>query len=154
MKKQGWRIVGEAQAAMAFSGEGARLYGGRWNSVGVPLVYASEHLAMAALEVRVHIDQTRMRKRYVAIAFEYEESFLERWGLEDMPAGWKEEPPPRSVQERGDEWVRSGRSLMLALPSVIIPQENNLLINPRHPDFEKLVMKPPVMFSFDPRLLA
>ena len=72
MTLTGWRIVPENQAASAFDGEGARLYGGRWNSVGVAMVYASQHKSLAALEVRVHIDTRKKIKRYQSFAFQFD----------------------------------------------------------------------------------
>ena len=152
MRVTGWRIVPEEQSATAFSGEGARLYGGRWNSAGVAMVYASEHQSLAALEVRVHIDTTRKLKKYKCFAFHFDESLMERFRINLLPKNWREEPPPPSLQQLGDNWVRVGKSVVLAVPSVIIPNEHNYLINPKHPSFSKLKIDPPADFAFDQRL--
>ena len=152
MKLTGWRIVPEAQAATAFDGEGARLYGGRWNSVGMPMVYASEHQSLAALELRVHIDKTRMRKRYKCFTFKFEEDLMKLFRIGGLPKEWQQEPPPPSLQQLGDDWAKSNVSVILAVPSVIIPKEFNYLINPKHPDFAKLKIEPPTEFLFDPRM--
>ncbi len=152
MIRTGWRIVPEHQSAAAFNGEGARLYGGRWNSAGVPMVYASEHLSLAAFEVRVHIDRTRMRNLYKCFAFQFEERLMEAFPMGALPKDWMQEPPPPSLQALGDKWVKSGRSVILAVPSVVIRGELNFLINPKHSDFAKLKIEKPTDFAFDQRL--
>lgn len=152
MKRTGWRLVPENHAATAFDGEGARRYGGRWNSPGVPMVYASEHQSLAALEIRVHIDKTGMRKRYKSFAFHFDEDLMEVFPVADLPGDWQQEPPPLSLQRLGDQWIKSGASVILAVPSVVIPRELNYLINPRHPDFARLEIDPPTDFWFDPRM--
>jgi RES domain-containing protein len=150
--RAGWRIVPEDQADTSFDGEGARLYGGRWNSVGVSLVYASEHQSLAALEARVHIDKTKMRKLYKCFVFHFDEDLLELFRVGGLPKDWQQEPPPPSLQLLGDNWVKSGASVILAVPSVVIPKELNYLINPKHPDFAKLKIEKPTDFAFDQRL--
>jgi RES domain-containing protein len=148
----GWRIVPEDQAAAAFDGEGARLYGGRWNSVGTAMVYAAEHASLAALEVRVHKETTRRLKPYKCFAFQFDEKLMEALRAGGLPKDWQQEPPPASLQRLGDDWVRSGVSAILAVPSVIIPIELNYLINPGHPDFAKIKIEKPTNSAFDPRL--
>ncbi len=152
MIRTGWRIVLDDQAATAFDGEGARLCGGRWNSVGVPMVYASEHQSLAALEIRVHIDKTKMRRLYKCFAFQFDESLMEVFRVGGLPKDWMQEPPPPSLQQHGDNRVKSGASVILAVPSVVIPKELNYLINPKHPDFAKLKIEKPSNFAFDQRL--
>jgi RES domain-containing protein len=148
----GWRIVLDDQAASAFDGEGARLYGGRWNSSGVPMVYASQHQSLAALEVRVHIDRTRMRRLYKCFSFQFYERLMKTLPAGALPKDWLQEPPAPSLQQIGDNWVKSGDSVILAVPSVVIPGELNYLINPKHPDFGKLKIGKPTDFAFDQRL--
>jgi RES domain-containing protein len=150
----GWRIVPADRAAVAFDGEGAKLYGGRWNPAGVPMVYASEHQSLAALEVRVHIDKTSMRKRYKCFAFHFDERVMEVLPINSLPKHWIQEPPPPSLQQLGANWAKSGSSVILAVPSVIIPNEHNYLINPKHPDFSRLKIDHPTDFAFDKRLFA
>ncbi len=147
----GWRIVPEDQAATAFDGEGARLYGGRWNSVGVPMVYAAQHQSLAALELRVHIDKTKMNKLYKCFTFHFDEQLMDVFRVGALPKDWQQEPPPPSLQQLGDAWFKAGRSVILAVPSVIIPKELNYLINPKHPDFTKVRIDPPTDFAFDQR---
>jgi RES domain-containing protein len=150
--RTGWRIAPADKSTTAFDGEGARLYGGRWNPIGAPMVYASEHQSLAALEVRVHIDKTRMRKQYKCFAFHFDDDLLQIFPANQMPKDWRQEPPPPSLQRIGGDWLKSMASVVLAVPSVIIPTERNLLINPAHPDFRKLKIQPPTNFVFDYRL--
>jgi RES domain-containing protein len=150
----GWRIVPASTAAKAFSGEGARLYGGRWNSAGVAMVYASEHKSLAALEARVHVETTKKIKRYKCFAFHFDEKLMEVFRRASLPKDWQEEPPPPSIQSLGDAWVKAADSVILAVPSVIIPDELNYLINPNHKDFNKIKIEKPTDFAFDPRLFG
>lgn len=148
--KQAWRIVKEKHAATAFDGEGARLYGGRWNSAGTCMVYASGTKALAALECLVHINPP-VFFRYVAIPIEFDDALVER--ADGLPANWTEHPPSATTQRLGDLWARQARSAVLEIPSVIVPAEPNYLLNPAHPHFNKIAIGPPEPFSFDPRLL-
>ncbi|MCB1228081.1 MAG: RES family NAD+ phosphorylase [Verrucomicrobiales bacterium] len=148
--EQAWRIVKEKHAATAFSGEGARLYGGRGNSAGKSVVYTSGSKALAALESLVHLNPPVIFK-YVAIPIEFDDTLVEK--VTELPADWTEEPPPPATKDIGDLWVKEARSAVLELPSVIIPGEPNYLLNPAHPDFKKITIGMPEPFSFDPRLL-
>jgi RES domain-containing protein len=152
MIRTGWRIVPEELVATAFDGEGARLFGGRWNSVGMPMVYAAEHLSLAALEVRVHIDRTSMKKPYKCISFSFDDDLMMTLPAKSLPKLWQQEPPTPALQSMGDRWLASGDSVILAVPSIIIPAEHNFLINPRHPEFKKLKFGKPTDFTFDFRL--
>ena len=150
MKLRAGRIVKAKHAATAFSGEGARLYGGRWNSPGVSLVYTSGTKALAALESLVHLNPPVIFK-YAAIPIEFDAALVEK--VTALPADWNDMPAPPSTRAIGDLWAKQARSAVLELPSVIIPGESNYLLNPAHPDFKKIVIGKPEPFSFDPRLL-
>lgn len=116
------------------------------------MVYASEHQSLAALEIRVHIDRTRMRILYKCFAFQFDEELMETFSISALPKDWMQEPPPPSLQALGDKWVKSSSSVILAVPSVVIQGELNLLINPKHPDFAKLKIGKSTDFAFDQRL--
>jgi RES domain-containing protein len=148
--KQSWRIVKEKHAATAFNGDGARLNGGRWNSVGTSVVYTSGSMALAALESLVHLNPP-VTFKFVAIPIEFDDALIEE--VAELPANWREEPPPLATKEIGDLWIQGVRSAVLKLPSVIIPSEPNYLLNPAHPDFKKIVIGRFNHFSFDPRLI-
>ena len=91
--------------------------------------------------------------RYVAIRIEFDAALVDRF-LTGLPKDWRAEPPPASTKQLGDNWVRAGRSAILALPSVIVSGEPNYLLNPAHPDFKKISIGTPQDFAFDPRLLV
>ena len=148
--KQAWRMVKEKPAATAFRGEGAWLYGGRWNSAGTSVVYTSGSQALAALESLVHLNPPVIFK-YLAIPLEFDDALVEK--VAALPADWTEEPPPPATKAIGDLWVKEARSAVLELPSVIILGEPHYLLNPAHPDFQKIIIGKPQPFSFDPRLL-
>ena len=150
MKLRAWRIVKAKHAATAFSGEGARLYGGRWNSPGVSLVYTSGTKALAALESLVHLNPPVIFK-YAAIPIEFDAALVEK--VTALPADWNDMPAPPSTRAIGDLWAKQARSAVLELPSVIIPGESNYLLNPAHPDVKKISIGKSEPFSFDPRLL-
>lgn len=152
MTRRAWRIVKVKYAATAFDGEGARRYGGRWNSPGARVVYTSSTLSLAALENLVHLTPP-LSFKYSVIQIEFDEALVETMTLANLPKGWTEEPPPPFTKAIGDLWVKEARSAVLELPSAIIQAETNYLLNPAHPDFVKLVIGNPAPFSFDQRLL-
>jgi len=150
---EAWRIVKAKHLTAAFSGAGAAKTGGRWNSRGIPLVYASSSRSLAALETLVHLTPP-VTFRYKIIRIEFAKDLVELVKTSSLASDWRTEPPPPSTKRLGDVWVRSSRSAILAVPSVLVPEELNYLLNPDHPDFKKIVVDAAADFLFDPRLLA
>jgi RES domain-containing protein len=148
-----WRLTKTKHLGSAWSGEGARIAGGRWNSPGIAVVYAAETLALAVLEVLVHLGTRTALPAYSAIRARLPDAAIEGLDPAALPADWRESPPPAAVQALGDAWVRRGRSLALAVPSVIVPTERNVVLNPRHPDFAQIAIGTPAPFPFDARLV-
>lgn len=148
----GWRIVKEKHARSAFSGEGARIFEGRWNSAGVRVVYCSQSLALAALEILVHTQPVMIRDKFHAFRVTWDESLMMTMELKRLPKGWNAQPPGLISRKIGDEWVKSERSVVLALPSVIVPLERTYLLNPKHPDFGKIKIRDETGFTLDSRL--
>jgi len=148
----GWRIVKQKHAAAAFSGEGARLFEGRWNSAGVRMVYCSEHLSLATLEILVHVQPLIMRDRFRAFRVTWDAAMMIAIDERRLPKGWNLQPPCAASKEIGDDWIKSGRSAVLALPSVIVPVERTFLLNPQHSDFRKIKIKNLGTFALDSRL--
>jgi RES domain-containing protein len=147
-----WRIVQERHASQAFNGEGARLFGGRWNSPGVAVVYAAGSRALAALELLVHLDSPRILKTFVLCRVEFDEGLPRTLKPGEIPKNWRADPVPQSTQAAGDAWIKRAESAVLRVPSVIVPEEWNYLLNPNHPDFSKIQVGQPSPFDFDPRL--
>jgi RES domain-containing protein len=148
-----WRLVKARHAAAAFGGEGARLHGGRWNSPGTRVAYASDSIALAALEVLAQLQSTAVLQAYSLVSLRFPEESVEVLETASLPARWRRFPSPPENQAVGDRWVAQGRSLILRVPSAIIPAAANFLINPSHPEFGKVVIGRPERFAFDPRLL-
>ena len=148
-----WRIVRAARGNGAFTGEGARIYGGRWNSPGTAVIYVSEHESLAALELLVHVMPLPPDDRYLSFRLEWEDKLTERFPIKNLRANWNVEPPDFQTIQIGDEWVRAGKSVALAVPSVLSASEINFLLNPKHPDFKKIKISQPVDYRFDSRLL-
>jgi len=147
-----WRITKRKHLETAFTGSGARKYGGRWNSPGTAIVYTAETQSLAALEMLVHLDNAGLLQGYILVAVDIEESLVEDLDLAQLPNNWRTDPPPPALRKFGDEWVASAYSVALRVPSALVPAESNVLLNPAHSDFVKLIVGKPVPFSFDPRL--
>jgi RES domain-containing protein len=148
-----WRICKEVRAGTAFDGEGARRFPGRWNHRGVPMVYCTTALSLAALEVFVHLDPDDLPDDLVATRAELPDDLLpEVVDVATLPAGWNRTPGPTTLQDIGSAWVTASRSVALSVPSAIIPAERSVLLNPGHPDLVRIVRHPPERFIFDPRM--
>lgn len=133
-----WRIVRKKRLTDAFTGEGARLGGGRWNHVGTPVVYVSETLSLAALELFIHFTRKdiKLSKSLVAIPIEIPDSLkITEVSIKELKADWRMSPPSNSTKDIGTEWAQNGISPILRVPSAVIPHEFNLALNPTHNDF-------------------
>jgi RES domain-containing protein len=146
-----WRITKHKYAKTAFDGEGARLYGGRWNSPGTAMIYTSQSQSLAVLELLVHMDAPELLRKYILFEVWLPTSYVSDLNLSNLPANWRTDPAPADVRVVGDEWVASGNSAALRVPSALVPGESNFLLNPRHPDFRKLRIAKPLPFQFGPR---
>ena len=147
-----WRITKARYADAAFDGEGARLYGGRWNRPGTSVIYTAGSRSLAVLEMLVHLDSPDLLQKYVLMSVDVEESFVMELDTATLPQSWTDDPPPSDVQAIGDAWVRNARSAVLRVPSAIVPGEFNFLLTPNHPDFNRLRIGEPTPFLFDSRL--
>lgn len=146
-----YRIVKRRWAENAFDGKGARIVGGRWNSPGTPMVYTSESIALAAMEILVHIERTDILGAYVIFTCEFDQGLVS--GVGELPWNWNASPIPSTVQAIGDRWVYGASSPVLRVPSVVIAEEHNYLLNPDHRFFDRITISPPRPFEFDGRLV-
>jgi RES domain-containing protein len=152
-----WRI---ARAPFAdLRGEGARLYGGRWNPVGTPCVYASTTLSLAALETLVHTDPDLLPPDLLAMELESGGLSLEEHDDNDLPAHWRRELGQAETQAFGGRWSEEKRSALLVLPSVVLPAdagaaERNVVLNPLHPEAGSIRIVRQLPFTFDTRLVS
>lgn len=135
-------------------GEGARLYGGRWNTPGRPVVYTSTSLALAALEYLVHVDPADVPADIVALTIHVpDDAATDRVVATDLPAGWEQLAEPPACRDAGDAWLEAGRTLALRVPSAPVPEEENVLLNVRHPAMARVRVVAERAFFFDPRLI-
>jgi RES domain-containing protein len=147
-----WRICRQPYAPDAASGEGARLYGGRWNSRGLRVVYASSSLALAAVETFVHLEPNLQPIDLVSIEGEILETLgIARLDPKDLPVNWYA-TRDESLRRFGDEWVKAGKKVALLVPSAAIRGEWNVLLNPAQRDFSKIRFQEPQPFQFDARM--
>lgn len=126
-------------AATWTDGEGAFRYGGRWNSKGKRVLYVSSSLALATLEVLVNLDDEEILPDFLFASVAFAEDLIVR--LEDvakLPPKWRGFPIPEAVQRIGDDWIESERSAVLEVPTAVIPNGSNYIINPEHPDSKRI----------------
>ena len=152
MRISAWRLVRAELAGRAFDGEGARLYGGRWNPPGLPAVYTAGNRSLAALEVLVHLPKPLRAAAFALHRIEFDEAEVETLAAEALPGDWNLFPPPTSTQNTGRDWLLRGERAVLAVPSVLLPEERIYVLNPRHPAFATLRPERERFFFFDPRL--
>jgi len=136
----------------AVSGDGARLFGGRWNSKGMAVVYTAGSLALASIEMVVNLPSPKLLEAFARIPLYIDADLVESLPPDQYPRNWQHRPISPETKAIGDRWVKQLRSLVLKVPSVVVPEEFNYLINPTHPDFAKIEIGRPVIYHFDPRL--
>lgn len=146
-----YRLVRAARKEDAFTGEGARRYGGRWNPVGYPVVYASESRALAVLETFVHLTLEAHAMRFFIYEITLPKAARSKQYNGPMQVG-RHPRSARSSQEAGRAWLSDATAFAFVVPSVIVPGEANYVLNVRHPQFARMRISKPEEFSFDPRL--
>ena len=148
-----YRICKTKYAATAFDGEGAFRFGGRWNRRGTRMIYTAGSLALAALEMLVHLDDDDLILAYSYIVADIPaELILPVKVFHSLPKNWSTSPAPGSLQKFGDDWVREQVSAVLEVPTAIVPREKNYLLNSTHSGFAKIKLEKPKRFVFDERL--
>ncbi len=148
-----WRLSRFRDPTATFSGEGARRFAGRWHPAGVPVIYTSSSLALAALETLAHAEIRHLKSVRYAFGVDVPPALIEEPDLASLPADWNNPTNSHHARAFGAEWAHSYRSVVLVVPSVLVPQERNLILNPNHPDFSQLSLDGPILFAFDPRLV-
>jgi len=148
-----WRIVQAQWAERAFDGEGARLYGGRWNPQGEPVVYLAGTRALSALETLVHAEGSLRKVRYLRYEVSFQKHLIEVADLSDAANALSSLIVSPRTQAIGNEWLERGSHPVLEVRSAIIPEEPNYLLNPRHPKFNRIKIGKAEGFAFDPRLI-
>jgi RES domain-containing protein len=146
-----WRL--QRRVYPPLDGDGARRSGGRWNSRGVAVVYTSQTLSLASLELLVHVDPDLIPADLASFELEIPDALaVATVDVSALPADWRQPEHPY-CKALGDAWIGEGRVPLLRVPSVIIPHEPNVLINPSHPDAARITVVDQTEFAFDLRLL-
>jgi len=147
-----WRIAREKRC-LDLSGEGARLYGGRWNSIGVPMVYTASSISLAALEVFVHVDSDILPSDLALVAIDIPDiTPYEDIDPALLPHDWATVPPPLKLRDLGDKWFHESPCAVMRVPSAITPEEFNYLLNPTHPNSVTFKATRIRSFQFDGRM--
>ena len=146
-----WRIVKKKYVTHAFDGEGARVNGGRWNSVGISVIYTARSVSLAILEMLVH-GAAPLVSNYSLIPVSFDSTLLLDVDVNSLPAGWHKYPAPAVTIAIGNKWFQSRRSVIFRVPSAVVASESNYLLNPKHPDFGAIVVGDPTDLPLDPRL--
>ncbi len=144
-----WRISKPGHGKASPNGTGAH----RWNSPGTPIIYAAESRALAVLEMLCHLEGRELQEPYVLIEIGIEDSLVRKIEQSSLPPDWCRDPSPPELKRVGDEWIRSGRCPVLRVPSALLPDEHNFLLNTDHADFRRVTFGDPVPFRFDPSLI-
>lgn len=148
-----WRIIPKLHLSRAFDGEGARRFGGRWNRLGTRVVYTSATLSLAALEFFVNLDRDTEPDQLVALSADIPDDVrIECLNVSNLPKHWRSYPVPEALQDVGTAWVARASTAVLAVPSAVIPDERNYLLNPAHPHFKRVHLNKPEEFRFDLRM--
>lgn len=147
-----WRLTREPFQDL--DGEGARRFGGRWNGAGVAVVYTSSTLALAVLELLVHVDPEEMPTDLVALRIDGPDSVSEeRIPPEALPPDWNRILDHPACRKAGEDWAQEGQPALLRVPSAVVPEEEDVLLNPAHPEAAGFVVTARRPFALDPRLL-
>lgn len=156
MTRPAWRIATDTRSYTAddLSGAGAKASGGRWNDVGVAMLYAAESRALACLETVVHLNAAGLPFNRYLVEIAIPDDLWAAAELVDPQAidpGWDAQPAAMVSSVFGTKWAESRRSLILLVPSVIVPEERNILINPEHPDIARVTARKVRKWLYDPR---
>ncbi|WON77933.1 RES family NAD+ phosphorylase [Serratia sp. UGAL515B_01] len=149
----GFRIVKTKYLDTAWSGYGAQRHGGRWNHKGNAMIYLATSVSLATLECLVHFDDSALLQHYTLLSIEVSDTDIIALEPTALPTNWQQLTAPQETMDIGSEWLDSGSSVGLLVPSSVVPMENNILINPQHTDFTAYLSSVQAMpHIFDPRL--
>ena len=146
-----WRVLPARRQTL--DGEGTRRFGSRWVPRGLPAIYTSATLSLAALELFVHTDPDLVPADLQAISAEIPDDLAVcELALSELPANWRDIPPPAELQELGRAWIAERTAAILSVPSVVVPTERNYVLNPTDAGFRRIHVGKPEDFIFDPRM--
>lgn len=139
---------------MPLSGKGAAIKGGRWNSIGVEMIYTAANRSLAMAEVAVHFTLATVPDDYVMMTIQIPDNIsAHKISERELPANWNQFPHPPTTQKIGDSFILSNQHCILWIPSVVTQGDYNILINPAHREFAKIKVIQTEPFPFDHRIL-
>jgi RES domain-containing protein len=144
--------IGKTIHGNDLSGEGSKLNGGRWNQIGTSCIYTSESRALSVLEYSANVPLDLIPNSLSFTSIEIPDNSVIEFTLSDLPSDWNNHVSPQSTKNLGTVLFKKAEYLVLKIPSVIIPQEFNYLINPIHSDISKVAIKEIVDFVYDVRI--
>lgn len=144
--------LGKTKFGGDLTGKGAELYGGRWNRPGFPCIYTSGTRSLALLEYAVNNSLDNIPRALSFTIYEIPGDSHFKPSRSSLPGNWTDRPTPISSMDFGTRILKENKYLILALPSVVIPQEFNYIINPNHKDFQKIKVVEIKDFVFDVRV--
>ena len=148
-----WRVCRKPYAADPLSGRGGLFTSGRWHTKGRRVVYSSESLALAALELMVHVDREMLPSDLIQLEIDVPDRLeMERVDISALPGKWRSYPAPAAPKQLGDDWLAAGSTAVLKVPSGVIPEEFNMLLNPVHADSRHIRVVAKKTFTYDSRL--
>lgn len=148
-----YRLTKTKYLSTAWTGFGAKEAGGRWNSVGVSMVYVSETASLTMLETLVHLQAAQIMDSFTLLRIDVPNDQIQRADMDELPGNWADEDAPPELAEYGDAWSFTRSSVALCVPSALSPVEYNYLLNPEHPDYAQIIQQAvAVPFQFDTRL--
>jgi RES domain-containing protein len=134
------------------TGKGAELYGGRWNSKGIAMLYTSESRALAFAELAIHLPVGIVPKDYFILSVKIATgALIRKIDISTLPAGWRSNPSADATQRIGDRFIADNKYLVMQVPSAIVPGDFNYLLNPRHRQMETVTIETVEPFEFDSR---
>lgn len=151
MKTTAWRIIREKHLNSAFTGEGAKVWGGRWNPIGLPAVYCAANLSLAILEIIVHLEDDSGIDSYVAIPVSFESKLVQSIPASKLPKAWNDLPIDPASVSVGQKWLEEEKYPILKVPSIIVPIESDFVLNPLQPAFKTIEIGNHQSIHFDQR---
>lgn len=149
-----WRLIRKTHLSHAWDGEGAKLFGGRWNLEGTPATYTAASLSLALLEILAGFGQLDAKSELVAFAVQLREKLnIKTFQASELPKHWQTYPAPEEIQAVGDKWLNTQEPTVLSVPSTVVSLERNYVWNAKFFKEVVLSVSPPIPLPLDPRLL-
>ena len=144
--------IANSEYAVDLSGTGAKLYGGRWNRLGTAMVYLASSRPLAVLEVLVHLPATLIKTNFSIAEFEFTDDSIFEFDVNQLPENWNEFPAPTIMQALGEHFIKTNKFLLMKVPSAIVDNEFNYLLNPHHKLVTEIKLVSVKSFRLDQRL--